>query len=89
MLICLASLRSAPAYKNHATAPEFQLPVCCLLPAIWHWLGSWLTPARGCQAAMLPNGAVRGSADWWFPEQDQQIMQSSRRLESPGVFGQS
>lgn len=72
MLICLASLRSAPTYKNHATAPELQPPVC-FLPAIWCWSDSWLTPARGCQAAMLPNGAGVKSASGPFPEQDQQI----------------
>jgi hypothetical protein len=73
MLICWASLRSAPTCKNHATAPEFQPPVCCLLPVVLHWLGSWLTPTRGCQAAMLPNGAGVESASEPFPEQDQQI----------------
>jgi len=71
MLICWAWLRSAPTSKNHATAPEFQPPVCCLLPAFWYWLGSWLTPARGRQAAMLPNGAGLKSASGRFSEQDQ------------------
>jgi len=58
---------------GNATAPEFQPPVYCLLPAIWHWLGSWLTPARGCQAAMLPNGAGVGSGRGWFYGQDQEM----------------
>jgi len=75
MLVCWGSLRSAPTCKNHATAPEFQPPVCCFLPAFWHWLGSWLTPARGRQAAMLPNGAGVESASGRFSEQDQQINQ--------------
>lgn len=71
MIACWASLRAAPTYKNHATAPECQPPACCLLPAIWLWPGSWLTPARGCQAAMLPNGAGRESGERLFSEQDQ------------------
>lgn len=75
MLVCWAPLRAAPTYKNHATAPECQPPVSCLLPAIWLWLGSWLTPARDCQAAMLPNGAGVKSASGRFFEQDQQTHQ--------------
>lgn len=62
---------SAPTDKSHATAPECQPPVCCFLPAFWHWFGSWLTPTRGCQADMLPNGAGVKSASGPFPEQDQ------------------
>ena len=70
-----------PTYKNHATAPECQPPVCYLLPAFWHWFGSWLTPARGCQAAMLPNGAAEESRCGKFPEQDQQTTQLRGRYE--------
>jgi hypothetical protein len=29
-----------------AAAPEFQPPVCCLLPVVLLWAGSWLTPMR-------------------------------------------
>ena len=71
VLVCWAWLRAVPTYKNQATAPEFQPPVCCLLPAFWNWLGSWLTPTRGCQAAMLPNGAGVRSTSGRFSEQDQ------------------
>lgn len=53
MLVYWAYLRSAPTYKNHATAPELQPPVCCFLPAMLHELGSWLIPTR-----RLPNGYV-------------------------------
>ena len=70
-LVYWPALRSAPTCKNHATAPEFQPTVCCFLPASWYWLGSWLTPTRGCQAAMLPNGAGVKSASGRFSEQDQ------------------
>ena len=70
-LVCWASLGFALTCQKHATAPEFQPPVCCLLPAIWQWFGSCLTPTRGCQAAMLPNGAGQESGSGQFSEQDQ------------------
>jgi len=47
MLVCWASLRSAPTGKKHATAPEFQPPVCCAFPAVLLRSGSWWTPTRG------------------------------------------
>ena len=53
MFVYRALLRAAPTCKNHATAPEWQPPACCFLPAIWHWPGSWVTPMR-----RLPNRYV-------------------------------
>lgn len=47
MLVCWAPLRSAPTGKKHATAPEFQPPVCCAFPAVLLRSGSWWTPTRG------------------------------------------
>jgi hypothetical protein len=46
MLVCWASLRSAPTYKNHATAPEVRPPVCWYLIGVLLWSGSLLTPTR-------------------------------------------
>ncbi len=34
MLVCWVSIRSAPTCKNHATAPEFQPPVCCFFTCV-------------------------------------------------------
>lgn len=46
-------LLAYPFHSARLPHPEFQLPVCCFLPAWFRWPGSWVTPTR-----LLPNGYV-------------------------------